>query len=278
MESRSLSTSAPKFIVVSDYSIGEKPNIAFSFSIIPLAKINEISKYITNNVPCDLKHTNYTDPMIKVLTSSDVMNFCVISTEKTFIKNIFNRKNVLKSFEIQEGELKTIEGKDFFDLDGVIKRNSEVILKLNQKSANISLIKNIILTASFAAYFSSKFSSLSKVSEILWLSDRDNMTTYASGIIFDLYRINCYTMPYRNLNTSFKFIKEENYSQFDKLLRIADFTAGAFADYNFNENIFSLPKHEQIVRALIESDNSYIFKVDHSDGTLSVGKVSYINS
>lgn len=276
-EIASFLSSDSRFLMVSDYSIGTKAGIAFSFSFIPYSKLKNLVSEIGDKAPVDLKNTRHVGPMIEFLTGNDVVNFCIASTEKTFFKTILGHARVLKAFELQRSELLSLNKTSFFDLDGVVRRNLETIQKLRQKNANYPLVKKLVFTATFAGYFASKISELSKAKEIVWFSDRDNMTSYCGGLVYDLYRLNCYTMPFRSENTVFKFINEEPDDRSDHAIRIADFTAGAIADFDFENDKFTMEKHEQIARSLIESSNSFLFKLDHVVDRVSVGKMTYVS-
>lgn len=278
----------PHFSIFSDYCIGDKNkfNDVLTFTIAPTWVISErMIDLISANLKEDIKHIKIVPQnAIDVLKNKTFFHVSFIVKDLSGL--LFHRDYTEKEVAIKSAESiidmiaswipNQPKGKDKF-LEQ-IKRVKRVKQELAKKNANIKLFKWISLNAFFASVIASYITSLniSKTKTITWFSDRDNMVSAYSSILYDLFEINHFgiclkTMEPFNIPRIGIGVYEENSKNlwYDSLIRIPDYISGAIASWNLDINLTSREKHAKIIEEVVAS-NRYLFF-----GEAIIGRESY---
>ena len=111
-----------------------------------------------------------------------------------------------------------------------------LVAKIKTNNFKVHLYRKILLNSFFSAYISILLQSKSKnIDTYSWLSDRDSMTTYGTGILTALYLLRKEEIK-KIINTPLKKIKEGIYIPsdkiepfYDELIAIPDYFCGTLA-------------------------------------------------
>lgn len=159
---------------------------------------------------------------------------------------------------------------------------------MREKNFNLSLYKKIHLNSFLAAYLCTFLQRQKNIEIYSWLSDRDDMTTYGSGIINALYFWRKEEIK-KIIKVKFPPIKEgiiisESKTKpfYDELIRVPDYFCGTLASLigfarNKDKYIeFSNNKYSQIIKNVLET-NENIVTIVVEDNELYDKNITEIN-
>lgn len=282
------------FIIASDYCIGDKQKTNDTISFCIYHNISNFPIYqdvIQQILPNDIKHTKKINHLLKHLIDSGsifIINFILPKGQIRLFKNL-PKEHVL------DGINKTIEMISLWIQNEPEKKptyekmkKSFILLQQEQKrkSFNINLFTNIILVATLAAYISHKIFKHSNAENIIWFSDRDNITSFCNGIIYEYYSIqhngiSCNDLEYKKdsvLSIGTSLETEECW--YDQINRIPDYFAGAYADFDYIKNTITSEKYKEIVEFSNNNVVNIILEQEPTDYSTHIikGKRLGINS
>ena len=250
-----------KWILASDYAFHDdnKFSDAVTFSLFPhWAHIEKMSSHISAIAPSDLKNVgSVSDSFITFLKEGKAFSITLILDRK---RRMFSDEKFyhLSRIESQIGMLEywcqsTPKGKDSYQ--ATIKQLNQVKQLVNSKNINLRLFRDIEIIGSLAAYLLTEISIKAKPEKIAWLSDRDSMLTFKNKVIGDymfdqvsyLYHTLCLNSGINPSNRLLLVKPETNGKLFyDSLIRVPDYMAGTMADYDFEKQVSSHAKFDQI--------------------------------
>jgi hypothetical protein len=220
---------------------------------------------------------------IEYLFSDKTINLCIIGNYNTFFRHIYGKEKLYQLFSqrsknIENGYLVDGSRKDEFR-----KRNDIIIRDLKSKQCNTTLIKQIMLNSAFAGYFVSKLASLVHIDTITWLSDRDPMIDYGDHILYDLFLENIHSMHFsERLPREIRYVNEycDEKEKNEVLIRMPDYLAGSFSDYDYINQYCTSEKHEYLIDKALNSTNTMVIQVDQGNNLdiLRVGKIRYLEN
>jgi len=118
---------------------------------------------------------------------------------------------------------------------------------------NYILFDKIVMISGIAAALACLITKHIHTRDINWMSDRDNVTTYCDGILYDLFSMSYSGGNYRLQNNRrcelWTSHDEWNGKMwFDELVRIPDFIAGAFSRISLRTASINLSKQSHVVQ------------------------------
>ena len=145
------------------------------------------------------------------------------------------------------------------------KKLSLLLEDMKKKSFNYKLLRRMFIITYFASYIKYRLIlGTNEVEMYSWLSDRDSITSWNNEVYQAIYRITSHTLLYGKLprekvsKHQEAFMVDANKNMFyDGANRISDYICGALADYDYNNNRVTAPKHNMLIEDAI-SDNSFI--------------------
>ena len=265
-----------KWSICSDYCLDDKNKNSnvYTFALFPLTKdISELKKEVIQNIKLEIKKMGNSIPesTLKYLNNNDFFIFNFVFP-KDFLKIYFG-KNFNKEIEISsiEEQIEIIKNnwKNNYKEDMINFLNS-LIKKMREKNFNLSLYKKIHLNSFLAAYLCTFLQRQKNIEIYSWLSDRDDMTTYGSGIINALYFWRKEEIK-KIIKVKFPPIKEgiiisESKTKpfYDELIRVPDYFCGTLASLigfarNKDKYIeFSNNKYSQIIKNVLETNENIV--------------------
>lgn len=271
--------SVKKWMIAADYCIGDKtrPNDVFAFTLIPYDDhLDTLKREITNSLPNDIKGTKtITGNAVSFLKSGRRFHFAFVFNETP------------KVFNNGPGSVPTIVVKDCLDLtiakldqSGRTSENLKNIKllrqKANSKSFNVNLISNMFILSYLFTFVTITLVKEREIEKIGWFSDRDKMTIWCNGVVWNLGLENTLGMASLfglKIPDGDPIIGVEPTSQqkgkmwFDEMIRIPDYVAGVIATWNFNKNFQNrAEKFEELTRSfLADTANLAIIKIRWTD-------------
>jgi hypothetical protein len=276
------------YMLASDYCINDdnRPNDVFSFVIFPNAiDFLTLKEIIRNVMSKDLKETNEIDKRaINLLNSGFVFAL-------NFIFPKVNGKRALKTVE---------KGAVLFNIDKVIEMvniwiknepEKEETYKLlikkfkifksecMKKSFNIKLFVNIMICSTIAAYLCYIISKHSGIHEICWFSDRDNMSTYGNGILFDYFSIQNNGFEKNDTEYTYKSQlattspNETEGMWYDEIIRLPDYFAGSYSGFNHKTNEIMAKKYYAILNISKENTANILVQFINNIYTIQMARL-----
>ena len=276
--------------VVSDYCIGDpkKANDSFAFSIIVNHDTQEnIEEYINAVAPRDLKKTRTPSKgMISYLTCPVVFNIgFVVRRHTALLKDYITEENVKSGIEelwqiFPLLEAASPETKRYYD--SVRKRLRALEKYMSKSSRNLKLVRQVFLVSSMAALVFHHLERQKSPNHIRWISDRDAMFDVFDGIAFDLSFIHLIAVRLaQNILTnppalSFALPGMDGVTQYEGLIRVADYYAGLLADINLDKLEVSHDKFRPLFRELlVEANNTALMDITIEGGILKTRRIIF---
>ena len=231
-----------KWVCYSDYCIDDntKNNNVYSFAIFPYIQDFITTKNIVSqNIEYELKEIRDRIPE-KTLNYLRQDNFFIFNfvTSKNFFKNYFS-DNFDKKSEIAslKKHIEIIEknwGNNY--KQEIVVSLKSLVAKIKTNNFKVHLYRKILLNSFFSAYISILLQSKSKnIDTYSWLSDRDSMTTYGSGILTALYLLRkeeikkIINTPLKKINEGIHIPLDKIEPFYDELIAIPDYFCGTLA-------------------------------------------------
>ena len=240
--------------IASDYCLDAKNKInnCFVYTVFPYINFDFLQKKINEAIPKDIKNINkISQETINMIKSPFFFTIAFIINDKSlFYKN--GIKNTSEKNIINSQVKNTYE--NCLNKAPYIAKKLKLLLKETEKNNfNRKLYSNIFWNSILAAYVNNFIYRYTKhTNGTIWISDRDDMCNYCDGILFDLYNIDSFSIHKINKTKIPKnnklaiCIEGDKSFEFDKLVRIPDYFAGAISSTDFKTNIVDKEKHLKI--------------------------------
>jgi hypothetical protein len=261
-----------RWLILSDYTkrIGERTHETYCFSIVPVFfEFQKLKAAIEYLQPTDLKNTRQiSNDFLRILTSDKFIHF-VFSFGSTQ-QNPFVRSSIQNTRDTI-GELRNhMEQAEEFNRDNQDFQSMRRRLHFAEQESkrdgfNYLLFDRIVLISGIVAALACIITKSTNAQAINWMSDRDNVTTYCNGIIYDFFSISYMGGNYRlNINKRCQLwtSHDEGNSKmwFDELIRIPDFIAGAFSRISLKTGSIDLSKQSYVVQKTMKSVHFFTVK------------------
>lgn len=264
-----------KWSICSDYCLDDKNKNSnvYTFALFPVTKdISELKEEVVQNIKSEIKKSGNFIPesTLNYLNNNDFFIFNFVFP-KDFLKNYFS-KNFNKESEISsiEEQIKIIKNNwknDYKDV--VVNSLNNLIKKMKERNFNLSLYKKILLNSFLAAYLCTFLQRQKNIETYSWLSDRDNMTTYGSGIINALYLWRkeeikkIIKIKFSPIEEGITILESKTKPFYDELIRVPDYFCGTLASLiKFSKNkdkyIEFSKKYDQIIMNVLNSNKNIV--------------------
>ncbi|MFZ8018117.1 MULTISPECIES: hypothetical protein [Fusobacterium] len=264
-----------KWSICSDYCLDDKNKNSnvYTFALFPVTKdISELKEEVVQNIKSEIKKSGNFIPesTLNYLNNNDFFIFNFVFP-KDFLKNYFS-KNFNKESEISsiEEQIKIIKNNWKNDYKDVIVNSlNNLIKKMKERNFNLSLYKKILLNSFLAAYLCTFLQRQKNIETYSWLSDRDNMTTYGSGIINALYLWRkeeikkIIKIKFSPIEEGITILESKTKPFYDELIRVPDYFCGTLASLiKFSKNkdkyIEFSKKYDQIIMNVLNSNKNIV--------------------
>ncbi|MHB9100122.1 MAG: hypothetical protein ACYC2E_01190 [Sulfuricella sp.] len=237
-----------KWQIAADFCLHDKerPNNAFAFTIIPYDDYHDVLKAeIQGALPKDLKKTrDIDDDAAAFLVHPRRFHFGFVFQDPPAVFNNGLGSDALKV--ARESLAITLE---FMVRQGRSKENMCRLKELKQKAQannfNVELLSDLYMLSYLFSFVTLLLARERSVEIVGWFSDRDSMTTWCDGVVWDISRENLYGLA-EHLNISLPADMpliavptpdaEKNAMWFDEYVRLPDYIAGILAAWNFTTN------------------------------------------
>jgi hypothetical protein len=276
------------YMLASDYCVGDnnRPNDVFSFVIFPCAIDFDILKQLINKtLSKDLKATTeIRNDAFNLLNSGFIFTINFIFPKKNGKRALNTVKkgavlfNVEKTIEMINLWMKNEPWKNNIYIE-LLKRFKDFKLECEKKNFSIKLFINIMICSTFAGYLAYVIAKYSGINSICWLSDRDNMSTYSNGILFDYFSIQ--NNSFEKNDPDFKgeiqlAITSPNKYEgmwYDEIIRLPDYFAGSYSGFNHVTHEVSSKKYYEILKIAKENTANIIFNYTENIYTINAGRL-----
>jgi hypothetical protein len=250
----------PKWLILSDYThrLDEKTHETYCFSIAPVFfDLQQLRATIGSQQPTDLKSTQrVSDDFLEFVASERFLHFVFSfgdSKQNPFLgSSIQNTRETLHELRSYAKQVEEVNrgNPDFV----AMSRRLHLAEQESKKAGfNYVLFDKIVLISGIAAALACLITKHTGARGINWMSDRDNVTTYCDGILYDLFSMSYSGGNYRLANNRrcelWSSHDERNGKMwFDELIRIPDFIAGAFSRISLRTGSINLSKQSHVVQ------------------------------
>ena len=265
-----------KWFSCSDYCLDDtgKERDVYTFVIFPYTQnFLELEKEISQNIKKEFKKVGKLIPIetLEYLNNNNhfVFNFIF---PKDFLR-VYLGKNFIKETEISSIRkyIDIIENNwnNNYSIH-IINSLKKLVQKIEEKSFNFSLYKKIQFNSFLSAVISVFLQKEHKnVKVYSWLSDRDSMTTYISGLLNTMYFLRKEEIK-KILKINLLPIKEGIYIPnsiekpfYDKFISVPDYFCGTLASiigYNENNNEMKelSNKYKQVLEGVLKNGNNVV--------------------
>lgn len=272
---------ARNYILVSDYCVGDinKINDVLSFVIIPnIQGFFTYKEIIKNIIPKDLKKTREIKPeTIAFLQSGLIFSINIIlpKGQSRLIQGI-NKDNLIDSNQATLDMIDNWIKNEPYKADSYNELKQRYVVfkqELNKSNFNVNLYMKSFLLATLSAYFTHQIVKYSNAKEIIWFSDRDNMTTANNSIIYEDYSMQ-YNGIFRN-DPDFKkpegklslgISSTSDDCWYDEIVRLPDYYAGSFASFDFINSSNIADKHKLVINSAYKNSVNIILRQEVENG------------
>ena len=264
-----------KWSICSDYCLDDKNKNSnvYTFALFPVTKdISELKEEVVQNIKSEIKKSGNFIPesTLNYLNNNDFFIFNFIFP-KDFLKNYFsknfNKESKISSIEEQIKIIKNNWKNDYKDV--IVNSLNNLIKKMKERNFNLSLYKKILLNSFLAAYLCTFLQRQKNIETYSWLSDRDNMTTYGSGIINALYLWRkeeikkIIKIKFSPIEEGITILESKTKPFYDELIRVPDYFCGTLASLiKFSKNkdkyIEFSKKYDQIIMNVLNSNKNIV--------------------
>lgn len=279
---RSLSKSprVKKWMIAADYCLHDRdrPNDAYAFTIIPYdAYPNVLNAEINSALPRDMKRTrDIKDDAIAFLSHPRRFHIGFILPEPPAV--FYNGRGTEPLSVARESIAITV---DFMEMTGRDEDTIRRVRALKQASQarnfNVELLADLYLMSWLYCFVTLLLCRERSIDVLGWFSDRDNMTTWCDGVVWDFGAETLWGLGEKlgiRLPKNAPLIAVptpnalENAMWYEEFVRLPDYIAGILAAWNFEAN--KIPGDKTKYRRLAEdlmgdARNMAILKIRYND-------------
>ena len=255
------STPATHWLIATDFVLTgeERRNDAFAFSVIPFdsgwdAIVGDIRAAGTKDIK---KVRSIAPSMLSYLRADRRFHFCFLPNRDRhnlvtlpMVQDAIDRSiSQMRQWQNQSDRVDTIKAFQGLQQDAKARR------------FNVPLFNDMVLTATLASWLSVLLAKHARADLVLWLPDRDKMTSAYGGIIHQMFNVSFSGLCERlginerltQLAIAHEPVPDAKRAWYDDFVRIPDHIAGAMARWDFVANKITSdpPKHVEMVEKVI---------------------------
>lgn len=174
------------------------------------------------------------------------------------------------------------------------ERSKESIRRLKRlqqeslaKAFNVRLLSDMYLLAYFYCFVSLTLAKETEVEILGWFSDRDSMTTWVDGVIWDIATETLHGLagsldvkvPHNSPLVALPDPEAgSNPMWFDEFIRLPDYIAGILAAWNLDTNEIPVDKEKYgtLARTLMpDAKNMALFRIRHEQQGLAIARIVF---
>jgi hypothetical protein len=265
-----------KWFIAADFCLHDedRPNNVYAFSILPYdATFSSIKDEIRKAIPRDWKKSkNISQSAIGYLANQRRFHIAFVLPQPPAVfyngpgsnASCIARESISLSIDQLTSQSNNTE---------IVRKLRDLLQKSASKSFNVKLLADIYILKDFICFVTLLLARETTVEKVSWLPDRDNMTTWCDGVIFDLGIANLLgAAQHLELQIAHETLSvalprpdsAENAMWFDELIRLPDYVAGILAAWNLARNEIPSEKAKYMVMAqqfVASAENIMVFKV-----------------
>lgn len=270
-----------KWHIAADFCLhdSDRPNNVFAFSIIPYdSEFSTIKSQIHDALPKDWKKSkNITPQAIEFLHDKRRFHIAFVLPHAP---QVFNNGEDTSPLEIARESISITV--DTLIAQGRTGDSLRRLKALKQESKanrfNVELLSDLYLLSDLFCFVTLALARERNIDVVGWLPDRDKMTTWCEGVVFDV-GVQCLI----GLSEHFKIPVPEkgpliaaptpdagkDAMWYDELVRLPDYVAGILSAWNFGTN--EIPAERDKYRVMAQdfaafAENIMVFKVRYDTG------------
>lgn len=261
-----------KWLIISDYAFGGKPQNVVSFVLMPYVFDIERLKSTINNIQhTDIKNTSHvSDSFIRLLTDHPILSISILLNKdlKLFTeeKDYFLKK--------LEGYIKMLEYWMNKEPQKKSKYKNKIksfrkLEKLISQGVGLKIMRQIEIVSTLTSYLMVEITKLIPNIELIgWFSDRDPLLGYkekeleisvARDFVQSAYHVLCMMEGCNEAKIVFAIPENSGLMWYDELIRLPDYIAGALADYDMVNNKCSHDKFIPIIEKVFTNERRHLF-------------------
>lgn len=261
-----------KWIIISDYAFGNKPQDVVSFVLIPYIFNYENLIYKIKSIqPKDIKKSSHTsDEFIELLNSNLILSVSISLNKKMrlckdekgyFLSKLIAYIKMIESWIQNEPEKENKYREEIKSLDKL-----KCIISTKGVSKQV---RQIEIVSTLVTYLMIEITKLIPNVELIgWFSDRDAILDYKEkeldmsviqNFVQTAYHVFCEELSYKQAKIVFAKPESSGTVWYDELIRLPDFIAGALADYDTLNNKLSHEKFIPLIEKVFTNEKCHLF-------------------
>ncbi len=256
------------WMIASDYCIGDKhkKNDTIAISIIPyLIELTDMKRQINSIAANDIKGTKkISDEFLEYIGSGNSYHACVITLDHSALgKTKEDVDRIVDDYVSQLRECCKLNDQNAEVYNQTISK----LLQLRQRNQNKSfrrvMFQNMMFVTSMISFYCYFIHKNASVQKICWFSDRDALIDMGRGLAFDIVNLTTHQLCLSNgldntkLQLLFGSPEREGKTWFEEVVRIPDYIAGTFADWDIEKNECK-DKYIPIIEKLVAGNDNFI--------------------
>lgn len=234
--------SVPSFdwMITADFVIdgAGRPNDVFAYTVYPLSDPERTINEAQAALPRDYKHSRrgLDDRGLRYLASRKIFTFVFVPERgRRLIADVEEaRKGIDYSIEMLRS------ARDAERLEPQIAQWKALRQRANANSFDFRLLENMMLSSNFAGAVATLLAGEGRADRVMWVPDRDDMTTAYGEILWQLFSENAWAFSLRRRLPPVRIMYgTEDKSHpggtpwFDPVIRVPDFIAGVISGWDF---------------------------------------------
>ncbi len=264
--------------IVSDYCLDDnsKPNDVMTFTILPFLNPYALNHEIKIHLPKDIKDIkNLSEEAIKFIKDSPYFfSLAFVIKNKNSIFSLDTSKCAL------DKAIKEMENWPYSKREEFIHKMKRLRNYLNRKEVDLKTLSDISITGHIMSAIIEFLLIKYNTKHIIWISDRDRITSFQDGVIRELVSIGYASLLNKRVpnHEVFGFWGGKEYRKeiFDELVRIPDYISGSIASMNF-ENVESIQgKHYDLFdKSIVDNERIQIMQLEKHQNEDILGELRF---
>jgi len=278
-----------EWLLFSDYYLdNEKPNNTITFTAMPnIINILDIKNIIKSIAPKDVKHTrNVNQDFIKLINSLPILNVVFIFEPRKYylwdskdelIFSLYEYINIIYAY-IEYWLKNEPETKDKLDC---LSKSIKCFEKLLFEEKKLKLLARMYLISLLGGYYSSFIHRETKLSSLVWFSDRDSTNEICNNLIRHLFQINLIDIIKKNIQFAFTRSNSESDEWYSELVRIPDYLTGTISSFDFyNKSGYDKETHHKMLKHHFSYNivNTFLYRFKIDDEGLRIQRMLIIEN